>query len=86
LELHYGETDELESDQDLMTLLEELDYIPPAIHLIAHACSGFSLEYMLRLWREKRTALLQTHGSCPDKLERIEVSILIYLSSLDKHR
>jgi hypothetical protein len=38
---------------------------------------------MLKLWREKRTVLLQTPGRCPDKLESIEVSISISLSSLD---
>jgi hypothetical protein len=83
LDLHYGETGELEGDHTLMTLLKELDYIPLAIHLIAKGCSGFSLQHMLKLWREKRTALLQTRGRCPDKLESIEVSISISLSSLD---
>jgi len=74
---------EYEGNHTLMTLLKELDYIPLAIHLISKGCSGFSLHYMLQLWREKRTALLQTHGECPDKLESIEVSISISLSSLD---
>jgi hypothetical protein len=66
-----------------MMLLKELDYIPLAIHLIAQACLGFSLQHMLKLWHDKRTALLQTHGKDPDKLESIKVSISISLSSLD---
>ena len=83
LDLHYGATGKLEDDHMLMTLLKELDYIPLAIHLIAQACLGFSMLHMLKLWREKRTALLQTRGRCPDKLESIDVSISISLSSLD---
>ena len=67
----------------MVTLLKELDYIPLAIHLIAQACSGFSTQHMLKLWREKRTALLQTRGRHADKLESIEVSISISLSSLN---
>jgi len=31
-------------------------------------CFGFSLQYMLTLWCDKRTALLRTRGECPDKL------------------
>jgi hypothetical protein len=81
--LHYGEAGEYEDDHTLMTLLKELDYIPLAIHLIAQACFGFSLRYMLTLWRNKRTALLRIRGEGPDKLESIEVSISISLSSLD---
>ena len=83
LDLHYSETGELEGDHNLMTLLKELDYIPLTIHLIAQACSGFSSQHMLKMWQEKRTALLQTRGRCPDKLESIKVSISISLSSLD---
>src|ERR1700729_1820066 len=83
LDLHYGEMGEFEGDHTLMTLLKELDYIPLAIHLIAQACSGFSLRHMLKLWCAKRTALLRTRGKGPDKLESIEVSISISLSSLD---
>jgi len=83
LDLHYGEMGEYEGDHTLMTLLKELDYIPLAIHLIAQACSGFSLWHMLTLWHDKRTALLRTSGEGPDKLESIEVSISISLSSLD---
>jgi tetratricopeptide (TPR) repeat protein len=83
LDLHYGETGDFEGDHTLMMLLKELDYIPLAIHLIVQACSGFSLRHMLKLWRDKRTALLQTRGTGPDKLESIEVSISISLSSLD---
>ena len=83
LDLYYGETGEFEGNHTLITLLKELDYIPLAIHSIAQACSGFSLRHMLKLWREKRTALLRTRGKGPDKLESIEVSISISLSSLD---
>ena len=32
LDLHYGQTSELEGDHNLMVLLKELDYIPLAIH------------------------------------------------------
>ena len=83
LDLHYGDMSEFEGDHTVMMLLKELDYIPLAIHLIAQACSGFSLRHMLKLWRDKRTALLRTRGKGPDKLESIEVSISISLSSLD---
>ena len=76
---------EFEGDHTLMMLLKELDYIPLAIHLIAQACSGFSLRHMLKLWLDKRTALLRTRGKGPDKLESIEVSISISLSSRRLH-
>jgi len=79
LNLHYDETVELEGDHILMTLPKELDYILLAILLIPQVCSGFSFQRVLKLWREKRTVLLQTPGRCSDKLESIEVSISISL-------
>ena len=81
LTLHCGERDELEDHPNLMTLLKELDYIPLAIHLIAQACLGFSMQQMLELWREKRTALLKTGGKSRYN-ESLEVSISISLSLL----
>ncbi|KIM71373.1 hypothetical protein PILCRDRAFT_17131 [Piloderma croceum F 1598] len=83
LDLHYGESGDFEGNHTLMTLLKELDYIPLTIHLIFQACSGFSLRHMLKLWCNKRTALLRTCGKRPDKLESIKVSISISLSSLN---
>jgi hypothetical protein len=68
--------------QYLDILLGELDYMPLAIHLIAQLCSGFCPGYMLKLWEEKRTSLLQTHSDAPDKLKSIEVSISLSISGL----
>jgi hypothetical protein len=71
-----------EEAQDLESLLGELDCMPLAIHLIAQSCSGFAPGYMLKLWLENKTALLQTREDEPDKLESIEVSVSLSISAL----
>jgi tetratricopeptide (TPR) repeat protein len=81
-DLSSGVDKNAEETQSLDILLGELDYIPFAIHLIAQSCSGFAPGYMLKLWREKKTALLQTRIDAPDKLESIEVSISLSISGL----
>ena len=67
----------------LETLLEEMDYIPLAIHLLAQVTIGFSSSYALKCWRQEKTAMLHTHEGQPDRLENIEVSISLSLDTLD---
>ena len=62
-------------------LLEELDYVPLAIRLLATVGSGLSLTYLLGQWREERTELLDSE-SRNDRQGSIAVSISISLSQL----
>jgi len=68
-----------DNDNSMKTLLEEMDYIPLAIRLLAQVSIGFSPQYMLKHWKEERTAMLQTgKGS----LENIDVSISLSIAAL----
>ena len=80
---HYGETVELEGDHILMTLPKELDYIPLAIPFNPTILFRLFLPTHAEIVVGKEDSLLQTPGRCLDKLESIEVSISISLSSLD---
>ena len=62
-------------------LLEELDYVPLAIRLLATVGSGLSFTYLLGQWREERTELLDSE-SRNDRQGSIAVSISISLSQL----
>jgi hypothetical protein len=70
-------------EQQLDMLLAEMDYVPLAVQLLAHVCIGFSPQYMLKCWREEKTAMLCTHKVTADKLESIEVSISLSLAAFD---
>jgi hypothetical protein len=64
----------------LEELLEEMDYVPLAIRLLASVSIGFSPQYILRRWKNEKIAMLSTgHGS----LENIEVSIHLSIVALD---
>ena len=75
--------EDTESHESLDTLLTELDYVPLAVHLLAQVNRGFSPHYMLKRWRDEKTAMLHTHDTMPGKLESIEVSISLSLATLD---
>jgi tetratricopeptide (TPR) repeat protein len=64
-----------ESQKDLDILLKELDYVPLAIKLVAQVGTGQSCQHMLKRWSEKRTSLLQTHGSASDRMSSVNISI-----------
>jgi tetratricopeptide (TPR) repeat protein len=64
-------------------LLEEMDYVPLAVRLLAQISIGFSSQYMLKRWNQEKTAMLRTHEGPPGKLESIEVSISLSLTTLD---
>ncbi|KAF7972920.1 hypothetical protein HWV62_16572 [Athelia sp. TMB] len=77
------------SDDDnavLDELLKELDYVPLAIHLLAQISLGLSAAFVLKQWREQRTSLLSLDPSTQDKLESIDVSIALSVTSLDVTR
>jgi len=79
----------LSSDEDsgnrdsLDTLLEEMDYVPLAIRLLAQVSIGYSSRFVLKRWRQEKTAMLRTAEGRPDKLENIDVSIALSITALD---
>ena len=48
-------------EEYLDTLLAEMDYAPLAVRLLAQVSVGFSPLYMLKRWREEKTAILHIH-------------------------
>jgi tetratricopeptide (TPR) repeat protein len=70
-------------EECLDKLLEEMDYVPLAVQLLAQISIGFSSQYMLKRWNQEKTAMLCTHEGPPGKLESIEVSISLSLTTLD---
>jgi hypothetical protein len=70
-------------EEYLDTLLAEMDYAPLAVRLLAQVSVGFSPLYMLKRWREEKTAILRIHEATPGKLESIDVSISLSLATLD---
>jgi tetratricopeptide (TPR) repeat protein len=70
-------------EECLDKLLAEMDYVPLAVRLLAQVSIGFSLSYMLKWWKEERTAMLRIHEGTPGKLESVEVSISLSLAALD---
>jgi tetratricopeptide (TPR) repeat protein len=67
---------------NLKVLLQELDYVPLAIVLVAQVGTGQSCSLMLRRWRKEKTSCLQTEGSKSTKLSSIDVSISLSLNAL----
>ncbi|KZP05297.1 hypothetical protein FIBSPDRAFT_940539 [Athelia psychrophila] len=67
-------------------LLRELDYIPLAIHLLAHVSIYLSPRYVLKRWQKQRTRMLSLDSHTKDKLESIDVSISLSMESLDVER
>ncbi|KZP29401.1 TPR-like protein [Athelia psychrophila] len=75
-----------DGDQILDELLRELDYVPLAIHLLAHVSVDLSPRFVLKQWRTKRTRMLSLDSYTKDKLESIDVSISLSMESLDVER
>jgi hypothetical protein len=72
------------SDKDngdvLEELLEEMDYVPLAIRLLASVSRGFRPQYILRRWKEEKIAILSTGDG---SLENMEVSIHLSIAALN---
>ncbi|KIM72236.1 hypothetical protein PILCRDRAFT_744024 [Piloderma croceum F 1598] len=69
------------SEQEVLdSLLQDLDYVPLAITLLAAVGQGFSLTTLKRMWLEERTKLLETRRS---RLESVEISTNLSLTTLD---
>ncbi|KZP30828.1 TPR-like protein, partial [Athelia psychrophila] len=62
-----------DGDQVLDQLLSELDYVPLAIHLLAHVSTNLSPRFVQRQWQKRRTRLLN-------------VSISLSMESLNLNR
>lgn len=72
------------SDAVLEELLNKLDYVPLAIHLLAQASLGFLPQFMLEQWKERRTQILRLDSFTEDKLESVEVSVSLSIKSLER--
>ncbi|KZP08502.1 hypothetical protein FIBSPDRAFT_938972 [Athelia psychrophila] len=64
-------------------LLKELDYVPLAIHLLAHVSKDLTSQYVLQQWQKHRTRMLSLDRYTNDKLESVDVSISLSMESLD---
>ncbi|KZP19991.1 hypothetical protein FIBSPDRAFT_932583 [Athelia psychrophila] len=71
-----------DGDEVLNELLMELDYVPLAIHLLAHVSADFSPRFVLKQWQKQRTRMLSLDSYTTDKLESIDVSISLSMASL----
>ncbi|KAF7972381.1 hypothetical protein HWV62_18094 [Athelia sp. TMB] len=74
-----------ENEKILTELLEELDHVPLAIHLLAQVSRGFQPKFTLKRWRERRTQMLRlaTGKRELDRLESVDVSVSLSITSLD---
>ncbi|KAF7978271.1 hypothetical protein HWV62_1110 [Athelia sp. TMB] len=70
-------------DEILDQVLKELDCVPLAIHLFAQVSLGSSPDSLLKQWRKKRTQMLSLDQFTEDRLESVEVSIALSITSLD---
>ncbi|KZP17395.1 TPR-like protein [Athelia psychrophila] len=75
-----------DGDQVLDELLRELDYVPLAIHLLAHVSTNLSPRFILKQWQKQRTHMLSLDSYTKDKLESVNVSISLSMKSLDIER
>ncbi|KZS87364.1 hypothetical protein SISNIDRAFT_390484, partial [Sistotremastrum niveocremeum HHB9708] len=72
-------SDTAEDDIFLPKLLEELDYVPLAVTLMANMCQHTSCEALLAQWQEDKTKML-TRGF-DSRLSSVEISIEVSISS-----
>ncbi|KZP05296.1 TPR-like protein [Athelia psychrophila] len=72
-----------DGNEILNELLKELDYVPLAIHLLAHVSKDFTPRYVLKQWQKQRTRMLSLDRYTNDKLESVDVSISLSMESLD---
>ncbi|KAF7978275.1 hypothetical protein HWV62_1118 [Athelia sp. TMB] len=70
-------------EQILDELLKEVDFVPLAIHLLAQVSLDFSPSSTQEQWREKRTQMLKSDQFPEDRLENVDVSIALSITSLD---
>ncbi|KZP09205.1 hypothetical protein FIBSPDRAFT_938574 [Athelia psychrophila] len=71
-----------DGDEVLDELLMELDYVPLAIHLLAHVSTDLSPRFVLKQWQKQRTRMLSLDSYTTDKLESVDVSISLSVRSL----
>ncbi|KZP03492.1 hypothetical protein FIBSPDRAFT_941500, partial [Athelia psychrophila] len=71
-----------DGDEVLDELLIELDYVPLAIHLLAHVSTDLSPRLVLKQWQKQRTRMLSLDSYTTDKLESVDVSISLSMASL----
>lgn len=67
------------ASEHLDLLMEELAYIPLAIHLVANMGQELSCQDMLAKWNEEKTVML--HSSNSEQLDSLDVSIHLSLKS-----
>ncbi|KZP20456.1 hypothetical protein FIBSPDRAFT_954615, partial [Athelia psychrophila] len=67
-------------------LLKELDYVPLAIHLLAHVSKDLTPRYALQQWQKQRTRMLSLDRYTSDKLESVDVSISLSMDLLHVER
>ncbi|KZP29399.1 hypothetical protein FIBSPDRAFT_192575 [Athelia psychrophila] len=72
-----------DGDEVLDELLRELDYVPLAIHLLAHVSTDFTPRFVLKQWQKQRTRMLSVNKYTHDKLESADVSISLSIASLN---
>ncbi|KZP27479.1 hypothetical protein FIBSPDRAFT_948413 [Athelia psychrophila] len=75
-----------DGNEVLEELLEELDYVPLAIHLLAHVSMDLFPRQVLKHWQKQRTCMLSLDLHTKDKLESVEISISLSMESLDVDR
>ncbi|KZP06453.1 hypothetical protein FIBSPDRAFT_1053523 [Athelia psychrophila] len=75
-----------DGDEVLDELLMELDYVPLAIHLLAHVSTDTPPRLVLKQWQKQRTRMLSLDSYTIDKLESVDVSISLSMESLDVNR
>ncbi|KZP16418.1 TPR-like protein [Athelia psychrophila] len=71
-----------DGDEVLDELLMELDYVPLAIHLLAHVSTDIPPRLVLKQWQKQRTRMLSLDSYTIDKLESVDVSISLSMESL----
>ena len=74
------------SEDSLDLLLQELDYVPLALILVAQVSTGQSCQHMLQRWRKEHTSLLQMQESGVDRTTSVDVSISLSLESISMTR
>lgn len=84
LSINSSTFDGLYASQRLLDqLLQALDYVPLAIHLLVHVSVGLLPHQVLGRWQEERSSMLCINGTTSDKLESADVSIslsIVYLN------
>ncbi|KZP17525.1 hypothetical protein FIBSPDRAFT_830544 [Athelia psychrophila] len=75
-----------DGNEVLDELLKELDYVPLAIHLLAHVSTDYTPRYVLKQWKKQRTRMLSLDKYTNDKLESVDISISLSMDSLDVER